>query len=138
VDELKQLAEGLGVTEEDLQFGDLLVESNINIWQENVLYLLSTLKHGSHGQLAEALGVTPGTISKWKKRDYLPEKTHLSKLCEVFELRSTDLLKEPLFLSPMPADIVGRRQWLYEQIQSLDGSTLQLLFPALERLLRSP
>ena len=136
LDELRLLAEGFGRTEEELQFSNLLAESNVNIWQENVLYLLSTLKHGTNGRLAEALGVSAGTVSKWKKREHLPEKIHQQKLREIFELHATDLQEEPLFLSPTPVDTFGRRMWLCERIKEMDGKTLQSLFPALERLLK--
>ncbi len=138
VKELRSLATALGLPEEDLQFANLLADSGLNLWQENVLYLLSTLQRGENGELAEALGVTPGTLSKWKKREHVPEKTHQAKLRQIFELHSVDLDTEPLFLSPTPADLVGRRRWLCDRIQSIDGKTLQLLFPALERLLGSP
>jgi len=136
--ELQSLATGLGLPEEDLQFSDLLADSRLSIWQENVLHLLSTIQRGEHGTVAEALGVTPSTLSKWKKREHVPERTHRAKLQQVFELHSIDLDTEPLFLSPTPADLVGRRQWLCERIQTIDGKTLQLLFPALERLLSEP
>lgn len=133
--EQQSLAESFRVTESDLQHADLLAESGINIWQENVLCLLSSLQHGSHKMLAEALGVTPGTISKWKKRDHVPERTYKAKLCEVFEWYSSDLEVEPVFLSPTPMDTVGRREWLRARIKQIDSETLHLLFPALERLL---
>jgi len=137
-EEMRSLATALGLPDEDLQFADLLADSGLNIWQENVLYLLSTLQRGENGELAEALGVAPGTLSKWKKREHVPEKTHQAKLRQIFELHSVDLDTEPLFLSLTPTDLVGRRRWLCDRIQAIDGKTLQLLFPALERLLSEP
>ena len=135
LEEQRALAEGFGIPEEDLTFADLLADSDVNIWQENVLCLIASLQHGSHTMLAEALGVTPGTISKWKKRDHVPEKTYKAKLCKFFEWHSSDLEVEPVFLAPIPIDVIGRREWLCDRIKQMDKDTLHLLFPALERLL---
>jgi hypothetical protein len=65
----------LGIPDEDLQFDDLLADSGLNIWQENVLYLVSTVPRGENAELAEA-GVAPGTLSKRKKREHVLDKTY--------------------------------------------------------------
>jgi hypothetical protein len=58
----------------------------------------------------------------------------LSEFCGLAE--NIDLEKVPLFLFDSPIDSLSRRQWLHEQLEQLDDTTLHALFPAFERLLK--
>jgi transcriptional regulator with XRE-family HTH domain len=137
--ESKKIAEGTQVAEDEILYSDLMEEAKIDIWQENVLHLLATLKHGNHRKLADFLNLDGGTISKWKKRVHRPEIKFNRQLHHFFEVSiAFDLELHPLFLSFSPSYGISQRNWLHGQIDQLSGQTLQELFPALERLLQDP
>jgi hypothetical protein len=139
VEDLRSLAEALQISEDEILYADLLKEAEVNIWQENVLHLLNTLKHGENKRLASFLDLEGGTISKWKKRLYNPEKKHKQKLQDFFAVPTPiDLEADPVFLSLSPCDATSQRTWLHSKIDHLSERSLQQLFPALERLLREP
>ncbi len=113
--------------------------SGLNIWQENILFLLDKLIHGENSHLAEHLGISSGNISKWKKRQHEPEKTHKYMIHTFFKLSSKiDLEQYPLFLSIEPVRTQEQKEWLRKKIQDLTEETTQELFPALKRLLENP
>lgn len=113
--------------------------SGLNIWQENILFLLDTLRHGENSQLTKHLGINSGNVSKWKKRQHEPEKTHKYMIHSFFKLSSQiDLEQYPLFLSIDPVRTYEKKEWLQKKIQDLTEETTQELFPALKRLLEKP
>lgn len=138
--EVHQIAQTLGLEAQELFYTDLLAQSDINIWQENVAHLVNSLKRGEQSKLVSYLGLrSPGTVTKWKSKQANPEKKHKQGLQNFFGLPlSVDLEQTPLFLSLSPVDVVSQRAWLHEHIDQLGDLTLQNLFPALERLLRDP
>lgn len=135
--ELKDLSGFMGVTDSELAHADLLGESQLDIWQENVSYLLAALEHGENSKLANEIGVSQGTISKWKKRSQRPEHKYQAALKKYFGLNLSENLWEiPLFLSPIPVGAEAKRRWLHQQIERMSHHSLETLFPALERLFR--
>lgn len=138
--EVHQIAQTVGLETQELFYTDLLEQSDINIWRENVAHLVNSLKRGEQSKLVAYLGLrSPGTVTKWKSKQANPEKKHKQGLQNFFGLPlSVDLEQTPLFLSLSPVDVVSQRAWLHEHIDQLGDLNLQNLFPALERLLRDP
>jgi transcriptional regulator with XRE-family HTH domain len=133
--ELQPLAEGLGTSEEEFQFGNLL--SGIDVLQENLRFLLDGLEHGRKGEIAERVGVYPQTLSGWTKgKSKSVREDNLRKLKQVFGLADRiDLKREALFLSPDPVGELELRQWLKQGIDELETEELRALYPALRKLL---
>ena len=46
----------------------------------------------SQEQLAERLGITLGTISKWERGVCLPDANNIAKLCKLFDISYNELL----------------------------------------------
>lgn len=112
---------------------------SLDIWQENVLFLLTKLEHGEKTRLAELLNINSANLSKWNKRVHVPEKKYKSKIQQYFNLSNQiDLEQEPLFLSLDPISIQEQKLWLCQKIQEIPEKSLQDFFPALKRLLESP
>jgi len=108
----------------------------LNIWQENVLFLLDRLNHGDKSKLAKVLNTSPSNFSRWKKKIHTPEITYKDIIHNFFNIHShIDLEKDPLFLSIEPIDVPEIKLWLCQKIQELPEKTLQDFFPALKRLL---
>lgn len=138
--EVNQIAQTLGLETQELFYADLLAQSDIDIWRENVVLLVKSLQRGEQSKLVAYLGLrSAGTVTKWKSKKANPEKKHKQGLQNFFGLPlSVDLEQAPLFLSLSPVDKVSQRAWLHEHIDQLGDLTLRNLFPALERLLRDP
>ena len=135
--ELKDLSVSIGITDSELAHADLLAESKFDIWQENVSYLLAALEHGENSKLANEIGVSQGTISKWKKRSQRPEHKYQAALKKYFGLNLSENLWEiPLFLLLIPVGAEAKRRWLHQKIEQMSHHSLETLFPALERLFR--
>lgn len=135
--EIEVISQATGYGQDELVFSNLLQESGLDIWQENVVYLVNSLGHGENSKLAQALGIQGSTISKWKRRGPTPEKTHKSGIQSFFGVPTAiDMEHHSLFLDLSPISAMEQRVWLHKQIEQLDSQTLQQLFPALERLFR--
>lgn len=135
--EAEKLAQYFDVDVTELQYAKLI--SSEAIWQGNVIYLLNRRKRGELGQVQTFLGLkTAAAISNWKSGKKIPPvdkyKDKLSEFCGLAE--NIDLEKVPLFLFDSPIDSLSRRQWLHEQLEQLDDTTLHALFPAFERLFK--
>lgn len=136
-DELSHLAESTGISEEDLQYQDLL--SKVDILKENLAYLIGGPPRGKKKELAEYLQVRPGTLSRWLSGKQRPTPKYLRQIQAYFGIPSElDLTTRPLFLCLSPVGEVKQREWLHHQINQLDAKILQEIFPALERLFREP
>jgi transcriptional regulator with XRE-family HTH domain len=132
--ELSRLAEEIGCSEEEIQFGNPLAE--VSVLHENLKYLVEAPKRGQKKELADYLGIRPGSLSRWLSGKQQPTHKHLQKIQAFFGLPPhLDLARDPLFLSLSPLSTVEQRDWLHQQIDALDAETLRQLFPALERLL---
>lgn len=139
--EQETLANKLGISEEDLQFRSLVEERGIDILYENIRFLLDSLKHGQQKEMAERIGVSPTTVSRWVslQSTQRPQPAKREALRNYFGLATwIDLEKTPLFLALLPIGAKQQKEWLYDHIEQLKPDTLAQLFPALERLLRNP
>jgi transcriptional regulator with XRE-family HTH domain len=134
-DQIRTLADGLEVDEENLRFADLPRDRG-NVLSENLHYLFGALGHGGKKAIASKLGIDPTTVSRWLSGAYEPQPTSLRQLASHFGLPSgTDLLEDPVFLSVEPISTSERKLWLSKRISALSADELRELFPALRRLL---
>jgi len=132
--ELRHLKSLTDDDEERLRFTRLL-DSNI-ILSCNIDYLFEGLDYGMKGQYAKSLEVDISTISRWRRGQVRPSRSHINALLSKFALSpEVDLEKTPLFLSPVPVSLAQRREWLKTRIERLPAEQLMELFPALQRLL---
>jgi transcriptional regulator with XRE-family HTH domain len=133
--ELKTLAKFGGVSEKDLTSKDFLQADRVDIFHENLSFLIDLLPHGEKKHFADKLGVDATTISRWKNGSQHPTKRKISAIIRYFSLsEDTDLMAVPVFLSLGPIGEAEVRKWLHQQIDQLDSSTLQDLLPALNRI----
>lgn len=122
---------------EHLQHVDLLTEQNIDILAQNLRYLLGNAPHGTLGRLARRLGVSLSTVSRWAAGETHPRETHLRVLHSELHLDADlDLTTTPLFLWEAAFTHEARVQQIHRWVDTLPAPTLQVLYPALERLLR--
>ena len=144
-EELQSIVRYLNLTDDDvmaIRETDLLTQSGISIYEENLKYLLrlvKELKKGRKQEFAQVIGVGVTTVSRWASGKFLPDSDKALRICKFFRPYSyTDLKEDPLFLSPTPVDVVEQRAWLEGKVRGMSDQTLQQLFPALERLLQDP
>ncbi|MHB8834932.1 MAG: helix-turn-helix domain-containing protein [Candidatus Methylomirabilia bacterium] len=134
--DLKALARFGGVADGDLTAKDLLATANLDLFHENLSFLIDLLPHGEKKRFAERLGVDATTISRWKNGAQKPTKRKLAAILRYFGLpNETDLASAAVFLSSGPIGTAELREWLHGQIERLEGDLLLGLYPALSRLL---
>jgi len=120
-------------------FLESIAQNQLNIWQENLVFLLDKLVHGENNKLAKKLNVNSGSISRWKNRENEPKQSRKYEIQDFFKLSAqVDLEHYPLFLSIDPVRTYEKKEWLQKKIQDLTEETTQELFPALKRLLENP
>lgn len=113
--------------------GDLL--DTIDVFQENIKFLLNSFEHGGQKRLAELLGVNQFTVSKWKNGQR-PTESHVTALLHYVGLpRNADLNQDCWFLSQDPVGTSAMRTWLIEQVSVMQNEKIAQYFPALKRLL---
>jgi len=136
-DELKTLSHLSGIEPEKLLSENLLITNNVDVFSKNLSFLIDRLPHGKKKHLAESLRVDQTTISRWRNGTQRPTKKKIVAILDYFNLpRSTDLEKDPLFLSTMPIGEDETKKWLIDKIENLDREKLKELTPALIVLLR--
>ena len=136
-EELQALGELGGIEPDRLLSADLLHEEGVNIFSRNLSFLIDSLPHGQKKHFAESLGVEQTTVSRWGKGTQRPAKSKVGAILDYFNLpRTTDLKKEPLFLSITPIGEAETKKWLKGRIDELDSETLRSLTPALIMLLK--
>ena len=144
--ELDKIKEGIPLSEEEYMG---LMNTNIiklaqtggdlEIWQENFLFLLTKIPHGKNQDFASKLGFDPSNISKWKNRKQKPEKNKKAAVKKYFGIPlNFDLEEDLLFLSLDPISIQEKKDWICKRINQLNPNAIQELFPAFQRLLRDP
>lgn len=134
--ELKALARLGGVTEGDLTSKDLLTTANLDLFHENLSFLIDLLPHGEKKRFAEKLGVDATTISRWKNGAQKPTKKKVSAILRYFFLADdSDLEQVPLFLSAAPVGADEMRAWIRVKIEGLSVDVLRDLLPAFRKLL---
>ena len=66
----------------------------------------------------------------------IPERKHKKALHKFFSVPMSKNLEEcPLFLSLSPIDLNSQKSWLCDRIKNMSDHELDLLFPALAKLL---
>lgn len=134
--DLKALARFGGVADGDLATKDLLATANIDIFHENLSFLIGLLPHGEKKRFAKKLGVDATTISRWKNGAQKPTKKKVSAILRYFLLAGDiDLEQVPLFLSAAPVGADEMRAWLRMKIAGLSVDALRDLLPAFKKLL---
>ena len=117
--------------------GNLLEKQSVDILVENIRHLIDGLPHGQKKEFAAKLGVDVTTVSRWIGGAQHPTKKKLEEIGKYFGLPpGTDLDSEAIFLWTDPVSETQMKSWLMEQIQQIDGKTLNEAFPALRRLLK--
>lgn len=133
--DLRRLAESFDLTEEELALSDLLSEASVDVFRENLDYLLEGAEHGTRRELAAAVGVSPNTVSRWCSGTVHPTADNTEQIAAFFGLPADiNIQEEPIFLSTDPVSAFRQRQWLHSKIQELPKRDLIILFPALRRL----
>lgn len=136
--EAAALARFGGVSEADLASKDLLVAAKLDLFHENISFLMDLLPHGEKKRFADKLGVDATTISRWRNGTQKPTRRKLPVIVRQFGLPDgTNLLVEPVFLSAGPIGVEEMRNWLHARIEKTDGDVLRGLFPAFARLLKT-
>jgi len=126
---------GLPVDGSELRFEDLAGAQD-SLLQDNLNYLFAGLEHGKKKDLAQKLGVSPTTISRWLSGKFEPRESMLNQLVLYFGLSAeTDLRRTPVFLSMEPVTQIERRAWLLRQIKGMGQRQLNELYPALRLML---
>lgn len=133
--EIQLLADRLGVTQSDLRFSSLLAESGVDLFVENLRYLLSARGRGKKKKLAAHLGVHQTTISRWLSGSQRPEARKLDEIARCFSVERKQLLDNALFLSLIPITDDDRRKWLQRVASEIEPDQLMRMFPALQRIL---
>ncbi len=135
--ELKILAKFGGVSEKDLTSKDLPQADKVDIFHENLSFLIDLLPHGEKKRFADKLGVDATTISRWKNGSQHPTKRKLIAIARYFGLlEDVDLAAESVFLSSGPVGEAEIKKWLQQRIVQLNSSELSALSPALLKLLK--
>lgn len=136
-EELMILAGFGGISEGEFASLNLLEMSGVDIFHENLAFLVDLIPHGEKKHFAAKIGVDPTTISRWKNGSQHPTRKNLSAILEYFNLsRDADLMAEPVFLYQPPVGAVEIRKWLNGQIDKMERNALYNILPALKKLLR--
>lgn len=134
--EKERLRKSTGVGSQVLRKESLVERNKIDVFSENLKYLIHGVRKGGKQALAARLGVHQTTVSAWLSGKQRPEKKHQVAIVRYFGLPpGTDLASDATFLSPSPIAETERKRWLRECVQELDVEALSKLFPALEKLL---
>ncbi|TGE37196.1 hypothetical protein E4K67_15090 [Desulfosporosinus fructosivorans] len=139
---LSVLVMKFNLAEDVILSGSLLTEIGINIFQENMVYLIAMLKKIDISQkaLAKEVGVDEHTISRWAKKASEPVGRSLGKFMVFIEESlgksvAVDLSKERLFLELSPPGRSFKREELINLLNTLEDNELEELYPALIKLL---
>lgn len=122
---------------EYLEHINVLAEEDLDFLRENLRHLLGQAPYGTHGTLARQIGVSLNTVSRWASGENRPRPEHLRTLCALLYLPpNLDLYATPLFLTDAPSTHSARLEQVKGWVNGLDPAALQVLYPALERLLK--
>ena len=131
---LDELVDRFNIDEEQLRFEPQWNQKTI--WQENLNWLIKV--EGTQKAVSQKTSISESAFSGWKKDGAKPPKPNkLKQLISGLGLNCEpeDLLEQPFFLSLEPLNDTQRRKWVKDQINHLDATELQALFPALRKLL---
>ncbi len=105
------------------------------VLQQNLKRLFADPGEKTKTQLAEELGVSPATLSRWVGGSQVPDTTARRMIANLFGLRDPEELENsPIFLSYLPVTHGERVAWLNSQLRSMSWRELHELFPALVRI----
>ncbi len=146
VQELENIKKNIPLTEDEymgLMNIDLIelakVEQDLDVWQENFLFLLEKISSGEKGKFTAYINADISNFSKWKKKTQKPARNKQTIVKKYFNLSSDiNLEQDLLFLSLDPISIEEKRQWICNSVNNLNSNTIQELFPAFKRLLKDP
>ena len=103
---------------------------------ENLRLLLAGPGEQAIAQLAEELGVSPATLSRWIGSTQIPDRTAPGMIANQFGLRSPEELESsPVFLSYLPVTHGERVAWLSSQLKDMSCRERHDLCRALLRIL---
>ena len=135
-EEKERLRKSTGAGPQVLRKESLVERNKVEVFVENLQYLIHGVRKGGKQALATRLGVHATTVSAWLAGKQKPEKKHQVALVRYFGLPpGTDLSSDAVFLGLSPIAEIERKRWLRDRIQELDVDALNKLFPALEKLL---
>jgi hypothetical protein len=138
-DQTEAAARSLHRDVQELVFEDWPASEPGLILRENVRRLLGNPGAMSKGALAELLGVSPATLSRWIGGQQVPDTRAREAIASMFGLRTgDDLERTPIFLSFLPVTHAERLAWLHDRLGDVTWDELRDLFPALHRLLAGP
>lgn len=136
-EQIENLASALALDVSDLLLGDLLDNLGTHgVLMRNVVRLLDGRGDVSQKDLAQQLGVSHETITRWRTLKRVPDKSARVALVRYFGLNGVeDLERKPFFLSFAPVTHAERVVWLHDNVKTMPPHVLCALFPALVRLL---
>ena len=88
------------------------------------IYNLRTAKNLSQGDLAEMLGVSRQSISKWENNSAMPDLEKIIKLSDIFEVSIDELVKGDATLSGKQANTAGAAPKV-EYVQVVQKQTIE-------------
>ena len=132
---VKAVADALSRDQQELFYGDWPAATPGLLLKENLRRLLADPGEQTKAQLAEELGVSPATLSRWIGGPQIPDKTARAMIANLFGLRSSEELESsPIFLSYLPVTHGERVAWLSSRLRDMSWRELHELFPALLRI----
>jgi transcriptional regulator with XRE-family HTH domain len=134
-DEREAICEGFSIGLETLLHDETFGMDGFELARENIKFLVGRLPHGEGKKMAQALGVSKETISRWKNNG-VTNKIRPDKILKYLGLDPRiNINTDPLFLSLNPVGKFAIKKWLMDQLESISSDELSKLFPALKKLL---
>jgi transcriptional regulator with XRE-family HTH domain len=136
-EEQEAVAEWCGRSVDDLGSAPIYPADTEGMTKENLRFLIGSLKgQGGQKKLAQALGVLPSQVSRWKKGGVIPHGSNLRDLLKFFSLDADlDLGKTPLFLANFPIHGVAQKEWIIQRLQEMPHEQLAPHFPSISKLI---
>ena len=134
--EFKQASRQLNLEMTELMFSQPTLNAD-EVLRDNIDFLL-TEGFSSAKAAARELDLSEESVSRWRNGRHKPRAEHVRKLAEAAGIDpSINLSKVPLCLLGGPLSSTAKRKWLLAKIEGLDGDSIDLLFPAMERMFRT-
>lgn len=135
--EVEAIAEWCGRSVDDVVSAPIYPADSEGMAKENLRFLIASLKgKGGQKQLAEALGVRPEQVSRWKKEGVIPHGNNQRDLLRFFSLDpDLNLGKTPLFLANVPIHGVAQKEWIIQRLQEMPHEQLAPHFPSISKLI---
>lgn len=135
-DEVVKICDAFGFTPEELYYGNLLDEYQVNVITENIRYLFRQLPRGGITDFAKWTGIDESTVHRWIRKGQTPGKEKLKKIKEYFQLNeSEELERDLLFLNLEPVGDVQRKKECIRLLEQMPPHEFSKIYPALKKLL---